>query len=144
VKVASPDIFNQPQGGNMIVKYLMELVGVTGTLIVCLSIIPQIAKTLRTKRATDISIIYLVTMMSGLVLLTVYSIYKEIPVFIFGNVISMASVGTLIVLKLKYYRNNLYVINRRAIHYKERRRKDVTDNDAFTGYGKSGINVQKP
>jgi hypothetical protein len=52
--------------------------------------------------------------------------------------------GTLIVLKLKYYRNNLYIINTRAVHYKERRKKDVTDNDAFAGYGKSGINVQKP
>ena len=71
----------------MSVKIVMEFLGITGSLIICGSVIPQVIKTYRTKSARDLSITYLTTLMIGIVLLTVYSIYICDPVFIFGNVL---------------------------------------------------------
>ena len=128
----------------MLVKMFMEFIGIMGTLIVCLSILPQCIKTYRTKSAKDLSTAYLSILMVGLILLTFYSVYRDVPVFVYGNILSMVSVAVLIILKRRYYRNNVYVFNRKFVHYKERRKNDVTDDNAFTGYGKSRINVQKP
>jgi MtN3 and saliva related transmembrane protein len=87
----------------MSIKIVMEFLGITGSLIICGSIIPQVIKTYKTKSARDLSIAYLMTLMTGLILLTVYSIYISDPVFIFGNVLSMLSIGILIGLWRRYY-----------------------------------------
>ena len=128
----------------MSVKFIFESLGVLGSLIICGSVIPQVIKVYSTKSARDLSITYLSTLMTGIVLLTVYSIYIGDIVFILGNTLSLISVGVLIGLWQKYHRNNVYIFNRKFVHYKERRKNDVTDDNAFTGYGKSRINVQKP
>ena len=125
-------------------KIKFEFLAVLGSLIICASIIPQLIKTCRTKSAKDISISYLVTLMLGVVLLMIYSIYVRDTVFIFGNILTLISIGVLIGLWRRYHRNNVYIFNRKFVHYKERRKNDVTDDNAFTGYGKSRINVQKP
>ena len=104
----------------MLVKMTMEFVGIIGTLIICLSILPQLRKTLVSKSARDISLIYLTTLMTGLVLLVIYSFYVGNHVFIFGNVLSLLSVLMLIVLKKKYSRNGLArIIHLEVIQGKE-------------------------
>ena len=85
----------------------MEFLGITGSLIICGSVIPQVIKTYRTKSARDLSITYLTTLMIGIVLLTVYSIYIRDMVFIFGNILSLLSVVILIGLWRRYYYNGL-------------------------------------
>ena len=96
----------------MSVKILMEFLGITGSLIICGSVIPQVIKTYRTKSARDLSITYLMTMMIGLILLMVYSVYIRDMVFIFGNILSMLSVGILIGLWKRYYYKGLTGIKR--------------------------------
>lgn len=96
----------------MSVKIVMEFLGITGSLIICGSVIPQVIKTYRTKSARDLSITYLTTLMIGIVLLTIYSIYIRDVVFIFGNVLSMLSIGILIGLWKRYYYNGLTGIKR--------------------------------
>jgi MtN3 and saliva related transmembrane protein len=78
------------------------LLGITGSLIICASIIPQVIKTYRTKSARDLSITYLMTLMIGIILLTVYSIYVRDLVFIFGNTLSLLSVALLMMLWKRY------------------------------------------
>ena len=96
----------------MSVKIVMEFLGITGSLIICGSVIPQVIKTYRTKSARDLSITYLTTLMIGIVLLTIYSVYISDPVFIFGNVLSLLSVVILIGLWKRYYYNGLTGIKR--------------------------------
>jgi MtN3 and saliva related transmembrane protein len=127
----------------MTIKFVFEFLGVLGSLIVCGSVIPQVIMTYKTKSARDLSITYLSTLMSGVALLTVYSFYLGDTVFIFGNTLSLISIGVLIILKRRYYRNNVYVFNREIVHHKERRNNHVSDDNAFTGYGKSREYVQK-
>ena len=56
---------------------IFEILGTAGSLILCASAIPQIVKTYRTKSSGDLSFMYLATLMFGLVLLMVYSIYVK-------------------------------------------------------------------
>jgi MtN3 and saliva related transmembrane protein len=81
---------------------VFEFLGVTGSLIICGSVIPQVMKTYRTKSARDLSKTYLMTLMTGIILLTVYSVYIRDMVFIFGNTLSMLSVGILMLLRRRY------------------------------------------
>ena len=86
----------------MSISTIFEFLGITGSLIICGSIIPQVIKTYRTKSARDLSITYLTTLMVGIIMLTVYSIYVRDLVFIFGNVLSLFSIGLLMFLWRRY------------------------------------------
>ena len=86
----------------MSISTVFEFLGITGSLIICASIIPQVIKTYRTKSARDLSITYLSTLMMGIILLTVYSIHIRDLVFIFGNTLSMLSVSLLMILWKRY------------------------------------------
>jgi len=88
----------------MSIQIVFEFLGITGSLIICGSVIPQLIRTYRTKSARDLSITYLMTLMTGIILLTVYSVYIRDLVFIFGNTLSMLSVGILMVLWRRYER----------------------------------------
>jgi len=81
---------------------IFEFLGITGSLIVCSSIIPQVVRTCRIKSARDLSITYLCTLMTGLILLMIYSVHIRDLVFIFGNTLSILSVGALIGLWNRY------------------------------------------
>jgi MtN3 and saliva related transmembrane protein len=72
-------------------------------------VIPQVIRTYNTKSAHDLSNIYLMTLMTGLILLTAYSVYVRDLVFIFGNVLSLLSIGILIGLWKRYYYNDLHI-----------------------------------
>jgi MtN3 and saliva related transmembrane protein len=86
----------------MSISTIFEFLGITGSLIICASIIPQVIKTYRTKSARDLSITYLSALMTGIVLLMIYSIYIGDMVFIFGNTLSMLSVSLLMILWKRY------------------------------------------
>ena len=86
----------------MSIQMVFEFLGMTGSLIICGSVIPQVMKTYRTKSARDLSNTYLMTLMAGIILLTVYSVYIRDMVFIFGNTLSMLSVGILMLLRRRY------------------------------------------
>jgi len=81
---------------------IFEMLGTAGSLILCASAIPQIVKTYQTRSSGDLSIIYLVTLMFGLVLLMVYSLYVKDFVFIFGNTLAISSTGVMIFFWFKY------------------------------------------
>ncbi len=81
---------------------IIEIMGIVGSLILCASAIPQIIKTYRIKSSGDLSILYLITLMFGLMLLMVYSIYVKDFVFIFGNTLALSSTGGMIFLWFKY------------------------------------------
>ena len=81
---------------------IFEILGTAGSLILCASVIPQIVKTYRTKSSGDLSFMYLATLMLGLMLLMVYSIYVRDFVFIFGNTLALSSTGVMILFWFKY------------------------------------------
>ncbi|MFH0926919.1 MAG: SemiSWEET family transporter [bacterium] len=84
---------------------IFEAIGIIGSLIVCASAIPQVIKTYKTKRANDLSIVYLFILLFGIILLQIYSLYIRDFVFIFGNTLSLLTTGLLIVLWYMYRKN---------------------------------------
>lgn len=81
---------------------IFELLGTAGSLVICLSGIPQVIKTYRTKSAGDLSLMYLAILLSGMFMLECYSIYSRDFVFIFGNSLSILVTALLLLLCLFY------------------------------------------
>jgi len=81
---------------------MFEIMGLIGSLTLCISALPQIVKTYRTKKADDLSISYLIILMLGMALMMIYSLHLGDPIFIFGNSLSVLSTGVLIFLCLRY------------------------------------------
>jgi MtN3 and saliva related transmembrane protein len=72
----------------------------------CVSAVPQIIKTYRTKCSDGLSISYLIILMTGMSLIMIYSLYVKDMVFIFGNGLGLLLMGILIVLCFRYRRKN--------------------------------------
>jgi len=85
--------------------YFFQILGTTGSLIMCASSIPQIMKTYRTKCSDSLSGSYLAILVLGMLLILSYALYRKDIVFIFGNVLSLLLTGILIVLRYKYNAN---------------------------------------
>ena len=64
---------------------IYEILGTTGSLIMCVSSIPQIIKTYRTKSADSLSGSYLAILIMGMLLILSYALYRKDIVFIFGQ-----------------------------------------------------------
>jgi len=85
-------------------KTFFELLGTTGSLIMCASSLPQIWKTYRTKCITGLSGTYLAILMIGMSFILSYALYVKNIVFIFGNSLSLTLTGLLVVLWFRYRR----------------------------------------
>jgi MtN3 and saliva related transmembrane protein len=81
---------------------IYEILGTTGSLIMCASSIPQIIKTYRTKSADSLSGSYLAILIMGMLLILSYALYRKDFVFIFGNVLSLLLTGILVGLWYRY------------------------------------------
>ena len=84
---------------------LFELVGTTGSVIMCASSVPQLIKTYRTKCITGLSGTYLAILMIGMSLILLYALHVKDIVFIMGNSISLTLTAILIALRHKYSTN---------------------------------------
>jgi len=81
---------------------LFEALGTTGSVIMCVSAIPQIVKIYRTRCARGLSIIYLAVLMTGMSLIMLYALYVRDVVFIFGNGTALLLTGILVGLCFRY------------------------------------------
>jgi len=86
----------------MEISNIFEILGTTGSLIMCASSIPQIIKTYRTKSADSLSGSYLAILIMGMLLILSYALYRKDIVFIFGNVLSLLLTGILVGLWYRY------------------------------------------
>ena len=84
--------------------YFFQILGTTGSLIMCASSVPQIMKTYRTKSADSLSGSYLVILIMGMLLILSYALYRKVIVFIFGNALSISLTGVLVGMWFRYKR----------------------------------------
>jgi uncharacterized protein with PQ loop repeat len=80
--------------------YFFQILGTTGSLIMCASSIPQIMKTYRTKCSDSLSGSYLAILVLGMLLILSYALYRKDIVFIFGNVLNLFHFNILITKEL--------------------------------------------
>ena len=89
------------------VVILITFIGLLATAFTVASTVPQIKKALRTKDTDDVSIRFLVVLIVGLFLWTLYGVGRSDIVIIIGNSIGVALNIWMLVLKIKYSREPL-------------------------------------
>ncbi len=89
---------------NMDTGTIFEMLGTTGSIIMCASSVPQIIKTYRTKCSDGLSGSYLAILMIGMSFILSYALYEKNIVFIFGNGLSLTLTGLLAAMWFRYRR----------------------------------------
>jgi MtN3 and saliva related transmembrane protein len=81
---------------------LIQVIGIVAGVFTALSLLPQLIKLLKTKKAEDISLLYLVTLFCGISLWIWYGVLREDLPIILTNVVSLTLNALIFVLGLKY------------------------------------------
>ena len=89
------------------VDFLLPVIGFMATGFAVTSTVPQIRKALRTKKSDDLSIRFIIVLITGLSLWVVYGVGKNDIVLIIGNLTAVALNSYMLFLKIKYSRNPL-------------------------------------
>ncbi len=86
--------------------FLTDLIGITAGILVLSSFIPQLHKAYKTKRMLDVSIYLMALIASGMFLWVIYGIIRRDPVIIGTNAAGFILNIILIILKLRYDKQN--------------------------------------
>ena len=88
-------------------RVLITFVGLLATVFTVASPVPQIKKALNTKDTEDVSIRFLLVLITGLSLWVIYGIGRSDIVIVIGNSIGVSLNIFMLVLKVKYSREPL-------------------------------------
>jgi MtN3 and saliva related transmembrane protein len=84
-----------------------QMIGLAAGILTATSLIPQIVKTLKEKKAEDVSLVMLIVLMLGIVLWIVYGIKRQDLPIIATNSFSLLVNITMVVLRIKYRETSL-------------------------------------
>lgn len=82
--------------------YLIFVIGIFATFLTVWSTVPQIRKSLRTKKTDDVSKWLIISLITGLSLWVLYGVMKEDMVITVANTIGVSLNVLLLILKLRY------------------------------------------
>ena len=68
---------------------IFEIIGVVGMIIICISGLPQLFKTVKKKSVNDLSMPFFVMILVGAFLLLIYSFYISDLIYIVGNILTV-------------------------------------------------------
>lgn len=83
-------------------EYLVSLIGMSATLFSLWSTVPQIRKSLKTKKTDDVSKWLIISLIIGLFLWVLYGVLKADIIITVANAIGVTLNVILLILKLKY------------------------------------------
>ena len=89
------------------VDILITFIGLLATAFTVASTVPQIKKAIRTKDTEDVSVRFLLILITGLSLWVIYGIGRADIVIVIGNSIGASLNICMLVLKIKYSREPL-------------------------------------
>ena len=84
---------------------ITEFIGIAAGTFTAVSLLPQLIKLVKEKKAEDISLFYLVILLCGLVLWIIYGVRKEDLPIIITNAVSLAINVIVLFLGAKYKNN---------------------------------------
>ena len=88
-------------------NFLIYSIGIMATVFAVSSTLPQILKTLKSKKTDDISIWLSIVLIAGLGLWVAYGVFKNDIVLICGNTVAVLLNSVMLFLKIKYSKNPL-------------------------------------
>lgn len=81
---------------------MADAIGLVASILLSVSVIPQVIKSWRTRKVEDISLVMIVMFIVGFTLWIAYGLLtRELPIVLL-NAVSLASMAVTLVLKLKY------------------------------------------
>ena len=83
---------------------ITQLVGISAGILTAFSLLPQLIKIIKEKKAEDVSLWMLIILMCGLVLWTIYGVMKNDLPIIATNAFSFLLNAFVIILRFKYNR----------------------------------------
>ncbi len=83
-------------------EYLIFVIGISATFFTLWSTVPQIRKSLRTKKTGDVSKWLIISLITGLSLWVLYGVVKGDMIIVGANSIGVSLNALLLILKLKY------------------------------------------
>lgn len=81
-----------------------QLIGLAAGILTATSLLPQVIKTFKEKKAEDVSLLMLLVLLGGLILWIVYGVKKNDLPIIATNCFSLLVNITMVVLRIKYKR----------------------------------------
>ncbi len=82
----------------------IQVLGLTAGIFTSVAMVPQVVKTIKEKKAEDVSLKMLIALITGIALWVVYGfLRKDLPIII-TNIFSMLVNVVMIVLRIKYKR----------------------------------------
>ncbi len=81
---------------------MISLIGFIAGMLTTVSFVPQVHKAWRSKRCDDLSYAMLVTFGLGVILWLIYGLLVHAPPIIVANVVTLALILTLLVMKSRY------------------------------------------
>jgi MtN3 and saliva related transmembrane protein len=79
-----------------------QIIGLAAGILTACSLLPQVIKTFKEKKAEDVSLLMLLVLMAGLILWIVYGIKREDLPIIATNCFSVLVNVTMVILRIKY------------------------------------------
>jgi MtN3 and saliva related transmembrane protein len=88
-------------------EILISAIGLLATAFSVSSVLPQIIKALRIRKTDDVSIRFILVLITGLTLWVIYGIGRNDAILIIGNSIAVALNSFMLILKVKYSKDPL-------------------------------------
>lgn len=80
----------------------MKVLGIVAGIFTALSLLPQLIKLIRTKKAEDLSVLYLITLFCGICLWIWYGVLRQdLPVML-TNIVSLVLNVAILILGIRY------------------------------------------
>lgn len=82
----------------------IQIIGIIAGIFTAASMLPQVIKTFKEKKAADISVIMIIVLMSGIAFWIVYGFLRKDAPIIYTNCFSFIINGLLLILRFRYSR----------------------------------------
>jgi MtN3 and saliva related transmembrane protein len=85
--------------------FMISVIGIMASIFALSSTVPQIVKSLKTKKTEDLSVWLILSLIVGLSLWVIYGIGRNDVVIVGGNILGVSLNLVLLILKFRYSRN---------------------------------------
>jgi len=81
------------------------IIGLVAGILTTLAFLPQLTKTWKSKSAKDMSLVMLITVITGVFLWLIYSVLIQATPIIFANIVTRVFASSILTLKIRYGRD---------------------------------------
>jgi len=81
---------------------IIDIIGFSAAICTTIAFLPQLIKTVKTRKADDISIYMYFLLVAGILLWLTYGLLMNAPPIIAANLVGLCLVLTILILKIKY------------------------------------------